>query len=84
MVARNRLYTIAKQPSLIMALQRWRYHFNAAIGIELHFVDAHLAMEAGCAAHGNTVGTAKTMVNNVPLVFAGHLQYRIVAGTIYA
>ena len=57
------------------------YGLDAAIGEELHLVDAGLAVPTRTLAAIDVV-LVDAVVYNVPLVLAGNLQYAVVGRTI--
>ena len=55
--------------------------FDAAVGVELHAVDAGLAVPAGTFAPVDIV-LVDAVVYDVPLILAGYLKHTVVCGTI--
>ena len=57
------------------------YRLDAAVGVELHLVDASLAVPAGTFAPVDIV-LVDAVVYDVPLILAGYLKHAVVCGAI--
>ena len=57
------------------------YRLNAAVGVELHLVDAGLAMPAGTLAPVEVV-LVDAVVYDIPLILARYLKHTVVCGAI--
>ena len=63
------------------ALMCRHYGLDAAIGVELHLVDAGLAVPAWTLAPVEVV-LVDTVVHDVPLILARYLKHAVVCGAI--
>lgn len=57
------------------------YRLDTSVGVELHLVDAGLAVPAGSLAPVDIV-LVDTMVYDVPLILARYLKHAVVCGAI--
>ena len=63
------------------ALMCGHYRLDTSVGVELHLVDAGLAVPAGTFAPVDIV-LVDAVVYDVPLILAGYLKHAVVCGAI--